>query len=404
MDQRNVSKLPADDQQRKKEMLEFLELLRSFSKMSAVYHRRRQTHKLKADFRDFLPRFTHLLRECVVNHQWPQALQLIHALTTEHYRADTSIYHVGMAALYQVQEDRTPMIDQFVKQVCRLRQVVSVEVYLDYLLYLINFGSLEEAKDLIQDMKRSTYTVQINTEKRREAQTLFYAYQGLVLYVEWKLMVSREQDQDLDEDVVSQMMSQGMSSQVARSTAESAMEYLVELKDKAGIFDVFVTSLVEMYNYYDIDAREILETYRKNNPTNPNAHRYMFEFEASQAASAQTQIDYLKSLMQLDPSNQLALTLFDLMGPECVEAVEVLFDYLDFDHCSNDLEAWSRLATALKQLPDNNELLTVVTKCWEMRKDWWPQVKFDIVGQDAANNKDLRKYQRRVKRALLELG
>ena len=49
-----------------------------------------------------------------------------------------------------------------------------------------------------------------------------------------------------------------------------------------------------MQSYYEHDVREVLVSYSKENPCNPNAHRYLYEYDASQEANEMSQIASLK--------------------------------------------------------------------------------------------------------------
>lgn len=49
------------------------------------------------------------------------------------------------------------------------------------------------------------------------------------------------------------MLSQGNSGQSARTIADSAKEYLIKVKDVPGVWDIFVTRLVEVSIFSFID-------------------------------------------------------------------------------------------------------------------------------------------------------
>ena len=53
-------------------------------------------------------------------------------------------------------------------------------------------------------------------------------------------------------------------------------------------------NIPQIYRYYDLDGKEMLETYRDNNPLNPNAHRYLYEFQTLNGLPMEDQISSLQ--------------------------------------------------------------------------------------------------------------
>jgi len=414
IDPRKDSQLSPDAQKSRKDMTDYLAMLNICRQITGVYQHKSYPHLAKVGVRDIVQKFIHLLRECMVTHQWPEVLKLVQALIDENdQKANKAIYHAGMAGLLQVEEDGSSLVDQFVRQIYHLQKVIPIEVLFDYLLYLMHNGNLEKAKDLMQELKsnklNNNLKKQLNTERRCHTHSLFYAYQGMILYFEWKQLIEKD---DYDEGAaslsqssfleISQMMSQGMSSQVARATADNAVELMKDVMNLAGIWDVFISPVIEIYRYYDLDGKEMLETYRDNNPLNPNAHRYLYEFQTLNGLPMEDQISSLQDLIRLDPSSPLALTLGQKLAETDPLRVAVIFDYLDFDHCCQDVEAWSHLADLLKQSLEENNVLVVheIKKCWDLRKDWWPYTRFDA----DTDNLVLKKYIKKVKKMLKSLG
>ncbi|CAL1538557.1 unnamed protein product [Lymnaea stagnalis] len=379
LDPEDGSLLSAEDQEHQLDLKEIFEYYIQCSRRLSEYHQLHHTNQSRCNFSNIVPRFMQLLRECVLTHQWPQALKLALALSKEARGTETTLWKIGLTCLYQEGERSRRFVEQFVKQLYMLQNLAVVEVMLDFLLFLLTHSNLEDAKNLVQELKQKTlFPSQLINERRKMAHKLFFAYQGLTLYAEWKLALMKLDEEENDLDLISQKLSLGSSTRSTKAIADSAVEYLVTIKDTSGVWDIFITRLVEVYEYYGEveEAQKILHAYRERNPTNPNAHRYLYELCSNNSEDEDVQLDCLKSIVQLDPCNSLCLKLYELTEANDSRAVSILFDYLDFDHCSGNEEVWASLANKLEQMQNDLELTEVVKSCWESRSDWWPVARF----------------------------
>ncbi|KAK0058384.1 TATA box-binding protein-associated factor RNA polymerase I subunit A [Biomphalaria pfeifferi] len=400
----NDCPLSEEDQIRKKELVEFFEHLNIYSRRLNDYFHCTSTN----NFYELVPRFLHLLRECLLTHQWQKALKLITALSNEARGQDSTMWKVGLACLFQDEERNSRLIQQFVNQVYILKGLAVVEVMLDYLLFLILKLNIEDAKGLVQELKLKTlFCSQLTNERRSMAHTLFFAYQGLVLYVEWKMVLMKIDDEEMEMDLISQKLSQGATANSARSIADRAVEYLITVKDLPGIWDIFISRIVEIYEYYGNtdEARKLLTSYRDRNASNPNAHFYLYKFEMNQDENPETRLDCLKQILRLDPSNELCLTLYNLLE-EFLEpkSVVYLFDFLDYEHCCHNEDVWEALADKLCQVNDNPLLAEIVREQWDIRRKWWPQTRLSITTNQIKISTRCQSLIQRVKDSLLCMG
>ncbi|CAG5122909.1 unnamed protein product [Candidula unifasciata] len=402
----SVSSLSEAETEERNELMKRLEYFEICCKKQADYYRLRHQQGTKYNFSTILSRFLQLIRECVLSHQWPEALNLIQSLCYEVTGVDCAIWKVGLACLFQDCEKNGRLVEQFVKQVCVLRSLTVVEVLLDYLLFILTQAQTADAMQLIKDLKENTqYANNLKNKKRMMAHTLFFAYQGLACYAEWKLAIFKvSQDND---DV---RMNLGKNTDTAKAVAESALEYLSTVKDVPGVWDIFITRLVEIHEYYGKveTARSILVSYRERNPGNPNAHRYLYEFESRSGGDEFVLLQCLQDIIHLDPCNPLCLTLYHLKEKNDPGAVALLFDYIDYTHCSQNEQVWQVLADKLNNANSNN-LEDVLKLCWETRRDWWPNVVFkdldlDVSATGVCQPGTLLWNKRIVRDVLLHLG
>ncbi|GFO13223.1 TATA-box-binding protein-associated factor RNA polymerase i subunit a-like [Plakobranchus ocellatus] len=351
-----------------------LKLLKESSRKHSDYYHCQRPYSLGNPVRDIVPRFVELLRECVLTHQWDKALKLVESMSHEMTSSDTTIWKIGTTCLLQMGEGKSTLLQQFVKQVSALRSIAVVEVLVEFLLHLFTQGKLMEAKDLALDLKKNTgYNVDMRDPKRQAAQTLFEAYQGLILYVEWKQAVYRQETDD-GQLLLDPSSQAGVPSSEPKLIADAAIDSLTVLKDKPGVWDIFLSRVVEMQAYYGAveDARNILMTYASKNPKNPNSHRYLYELETKTNNRPEIREQHLKDLIKLDPCNPHCVDLYHLIDQREPSSIALLFDYLDYHHCKNDLNVLELLADSLEAVSTNPRLATEVKLCWETRSGWWP--------------------------------
>ncbi|BFZ07054.1 hypothetical protein BsWGS_10092 [Bradybaena similaris] len=406
----NESSLSEAEREKKKELMKRLEYFVICSRKLTEYYRLRNHRGTKCNFSDILSRFTQLLRESVLSHQWPEALNMIQSLCYELTGVNSAIWKVGLACLYQDCKKNGRLVEQFVKQVCFLQSLTVVEVYLDYLLFLLTQTQTADAEQLIQDLKKNTPSAKYSKNKKRDmANALFFAYQGLAFYAEWKLAIFKQShDGDLgSEECQADNTSSQLNIEAVKEIAKQAVQHLGSIKDTPGVWDIFITRLVEIHEYNGEvkDARGILESYRDRNPGNPNAHRYLYEFESRHGGNELVMLQCLQDILHLDPCNPLCLALYHLKEKTDAGAVSLLFDYLDYTHCSQHEEVWQVLADKIRHAQSLN-LETALKECWETRRDWWPNVIFKDLDHSPTEMPDpgtLLWNKRIVEEALLNL-
>ena len=177
---------------------------------------------------------------------------------------------------------------------------------------------------------------------------------------------------------------------------------------------------MELLEYYDEHeaAKEILQTYKNNNSSNPNAHKFYYNHLKRHQGGATDRAEMIACLQELCdavPSDSLALELHELMcqnGQGTADTLCILFDYLDYFCRKNDNTAWQRLSEQLtsvyvscdndesaKRTSDDNLLhdedpaviasvsdmhkdKLAVEKCWKLRQSWWPGYHWTDTEQD----------------------
>ncbi|GFR93464.1 TATA box-binding protein-associated factor RNA polymerase I subunit A-like [Elysia marginata] len=294
---------PSKSSGTEKKTLALLDILRKSSRRHSDYYHCSRPWSLGSSLKDIIPRFVEMLRECVLTHQWDKALKLVEAMSRETTSLDSTIWKVGTACLLQMGESKSRLLRQFVKQVSALQQLAVVEVLLEFLFHLLTQGNLTEAKDLMLDFKKSSRRqVKMNDPKTKAAQTLFEAYQGLILYAQWKQAIHSQNHEhlELSQDIF-QCSQTSISTVEPRVLADAAIESLSSVRDKPGVWDIFLSRVVEMQVFYGSveEARNLLTEYAEKNSNNPNSHRYLYELETSTSNRQELRKKYLEVSLKL---------------------------------------------------------------------------------------------------------
>ena len=148
---------------------------------------------------------------------------------------------------------------------------------LEFAFYLITAkGELTEAYELVNSRYGQT---------PYSSNRLITLYLGLFEYTHWKVKNVKFSKTAGSHDVLDEAHGLHLFSNestfnenVRRQVdfhGKRALAYFAGLTEGSGVLDIFVTRHVELLSYYDRrdEARQILKSYRDNNPDNPNAHR-----------------------------------------------------------------------------------------------------------------------------------
>uniref|UniRef100_A0A8C5PFK9 TATA-box binding protein associated factor, RNA polymerase I subunit A n=1 Tax=Leptobrachium leishanense TaxID=445787 RepID=A0A8C5PFK9_9ANUR len=207
---------------------------------------------------------------------------------------------------------------------------------------------------------------------------LLQAYRALLDYRSWSHKKASAMEEDLD------FASQSSTAQEMYGFYKQASTSFQEILKYPGVWDPFVLCYVDLLESSGEkqQVENILREYAYNsrNPTNPNAHVYLYEFLKRNEAPNETLINVLKVLHELVPSHKLMIEFCRLLEKSVSEehgklALQVAFDLLDFSGWKEDLKAWKCLEKRLKKTLKCNRKDWVLD-VWESRKAWWPTYHF----------------------------
>ncbi|XP_041350613.1 TATA box-binding protein-associated factor RNA polymerase I subunit A-like isoform X2 [Gigantopelta aegis] len=333
-------------------------------------------HALKSSNHFYLvPRLFKLLQECLVTQRWSEALKVMNAIATEPLHTSNTIWRAGMEILYANPSGNMSLIGQLTNQLKVLSDINGKEVVLEYFMYLLTQGHLDDAKKAIQSANTIKRHGQKSNEKSNYINTLLRAYQGLVWYVEWLMSKQRHEfqtTQDRDNPGLVGVMSHINYEEKMKLQATKAVTCFQSVINGPGVWDIFITKYIELLEYMQDEekAHNVLLSYCEKNEDNPNAYCYLYEFQIRQGESDDQVIKTLSLLADKDPSNKLVLDLCNLIK-DTPKEVEHLFNLLDYPMWNETLLPWQQLLSFLENIKSRPSL-KVLDQCWNMRKDWWP--------------------------------
>ncbi|KAM9316860.1 TATA box-binding protein-associated factor RNA polymerase I subunit A [Gastrophryne carolinensis] len=257
---------------------------------------------------------------------------------------------------------------------------IGVENYLpislEQVYYLLCDGQTEEAYRVLSVAESWRFgKISISQDRLRK---LLQAYKAVLDYRSWMDKRSTANHAEMD------YSSQSRTSQHMNGLFRQAAIGFQAILQYPGVWDPFVLCYVDLLEFSgdQSGAEKVLTDYAYNskNPTNPNAHVYLYQFLKRNGASKETLIKVLKILYSLVPSHQLMLQLSKLLRKSKSEedqqlSLRVLFDLLDFCGWKDSEEAWSALAKRMKRIKKCGQS-SWISEIWTSRSDWWPSYHF----------------------------
>ncbi|XP_077968254.1 TATA box-binding protein-associated factor RNA polymerase I subunit A-like isoform X2 [Styela clava] len=271
-----------------------------------------------------------------------------------------------------------------------------VHILYEYVLYLMvkkDFQSAKEALAFFQSSFKSYHCSRVTIENWMDFWSpVLEGYLGMLDFLSWKEMGSNLQSTFL-------LTENDQEQSVRTLTAERAIQRFEITLQSPGVWDMFIQKYVTMLE--DMGrieaAEEVLRSNSCNNPENPNAHKYWYEFLLRHSKIDITTENKIESLTRLRgvASSDIymidlhclkmnhALTNFDEKVKFVTEvslAHSILMDMLDYEDLMNDEKAWGALAKSLRTVKDlkSDAFKKMLQDLWytSKRHIWWPKYHF----------------------------
>ncbi|XP_013783652.1 uncharacterized protein LOC106467819 [Limulus polyphemus] len=314
-----------------------------------------------------------VLMACLMNHRYEAAAKIMQALSMVVHNLDHIIYKGGLQILENHPSSTEEQIQYFIRQLKNLGFINKREIILEHLIYLLKQGKLQQAQT---DVNHLLSRHRCYIRKNQVVDTTMKAYMGLLDYIQWAHLVNSSLDQtDENEKCLSQ--------QAINCHAEKAVKAFQEVLKVPGQWDIFVLKLVEMLEYDNRidDAIADLEMYATNNPTHLHSHIYLFEFLKRQGRDPDKQLECLKKIVRISPSDPRVLELVDMLEPRengIEKCIRLLFTYVDQYPNKTSLKAWEKLASLIADVykrPTQSKL-NLLRRSWKSRSSYWPAYHF----------------------------
>ncbi|XP_006824851.1 TATA box-binding protein-associated factor RNA polymerase I subunit A-like [Saccoglossus kowalevskii] len=350
----------------------------------------------------------YLLRECLLNHRWREANQVIESLCLEPQEMEEVIWKCGAEIIYNHAKASPGIVDLFFGKMETVTSHHRAQKSLEKAFYFLSKGDIEEAYRAIK-LKRYTKSFVSDEEGVAQDEWVYITklYCGMIEYVLW----AEDKDEMMDvEKEIDAASDSGTEETLPSTHARTAVSYLDDITDKPGIWDIFVTKHVEILEYYGrtADAKHILEKYAETNAENPNAHKYLYQFLKRNNPEPSKLISILKDILSLIPSDELAIDLCTIVhtcGASETLTLPYLFDMLDYACWQTAVKPWQLLADVIVNIYRNaatNEV-TALGDCWRIRNNWWPQYHFRVDQIDTCDCSDLLKSKAVIAALLIDI-
>ncbi|XP_078001122.1 TATA box-binding protein-associated factor RNA polymerase I subunit A-like [Glandiceps talaboti] len=324
----------------------------------------------------------HLLRECLLNHRWIEAGQVLRAICLEPNNMEDVVWKCGIQIMYNHPKTGPGIVRVFNVYLQKLMIHDHSQKTVEHAFYLLSKGELEEAYSTLNQAKiLSNRNIHSSKKEMEEIwHTMVFLYRGLINYVMWlesKTTINTDVQTDLD------MQSGYDKSNEMVRYGNDAAECFEVVMNTPGVWDIFITKYVEILEYqerYD-EAQAVLHKYRDSNSNNPNAHKYLYSFLKKHDAHPNESVLVLKDLLYLVPSDELAMDMSEIVQKSADNpalALPFLFDMLDYACWQDDIKPWEMLADLLILISkrNNREGLKIKRECWTSRSSWWPSYHF----------------------------
>lgn len=318
------------------------------------------------------------------------------------------IWEVGNEILYNhpcLRYDPNLVMDhKIAAQHLSAQDVCRARILYEYGLWMLRIGDISEAREVFRSfhtkgVKRTfTSNYKIHKEMMSTWLPIFEAYLGLIDWISWKHMKDADQPMDDDIDTSPRMV-----------MAEQAVFHFETMFQSKGNWDLFVIKYLEIMEHVDriSEAEETLRSYALNNPENPNAYKYRYEFlvrHPETPDNVNLRIQTLSRLKEIAPSEYYMLDLHNLRLDSAfaalqtnynqfvsmaVMAVAVCIDMLDFDRWKYNEKMWTEFASNLRKVKKamkKEEFKKMLEVIWikSMRNSWWPLYHFSPVEVERA--------------------
>ncbi|XP_053407896.1 TATA box-binding protein-associated factor RNA polymerase I subunit A-like [Mercenaria mercenaria] len=339
-----------------------------------------------------LPQLFHLLRQCLLNHRWSEALQVLQNVVHVPIGSSQTVWKVGTELLSMEAEDNRDLIQQLFSQMKVLSDLDAKEVVMEFVVYLLKIGDDAEATTVMQEVRKRHGLKKVTSgDREKYMEKLHKAYLGLLWYLEWKKYkkqcdeLSMQRSGFRQSDSLSQHLMQSQKQSLTmqiKNFSDRAISCFKELEGYPGVWDIFVTKHAELLvcDGKQMDAFSLLKSYCDNNGDSLNAHKYLYDFCQKHFPEHDDKIWSLKIVAQLSPSDGLVLDLCSQLiadGDIC-SAVPLLFNLLDYSCWQAIEQPWRMMSKCLKKIykqRSESEML-VIQDCWTVRESWWSAYHF----------------------------
>ncbi|XP_041467869.1 TATA box-binding protein-associated factor RNA polymerase I subunit A-like [Lytechinus variegatus] len=317
-----------------------------------------------------------MLKECILQEKWEDSIQILCAQCTYQRPDIECLWKFGAHVLQNHPDSNAEQIEDLYRFVRKINTTNPYQKKLEHALFLLRQDRMKDALTTLSEMwpasKKCANKESNQPEIRKK---LISANAGLIEYCQWHEKIKGRGDDEVVEDA---------------TLRKRALTNLGKFNNEPGVWDIFITKQVEMLETKEGSinkAEQILNNYLSNNPGNPNAHVYLYQFIKRNKPTKTNKLKtLLKKLATLLPASDYTLEYVDLLekteSAELAEVLPLIFNMADYSTCRYHIALWKTLVEHILPVVESKDkpAKAILKKCWSSRKSWWTSYHFDRHG------------------------
>nr|XP_054758143.1 TATA box-binding protein-associated factor RNA polymerase I subunit A-like isoform X2 [Lytechinus pictus] len=317
-----------------------------------------------------------MLKECILQEKWEDSIKILCALCTYQRPDIECLWKFGAHVLQNHPDSNAEQIEDLYRFVRKINTANPYQKKLEHALFLLRQERMKDALTTLSEMWPASKQFANKESNQPEIRKkLISANAGLIEYCQWHEKTKGRGDDEVVEDA---------------TLRKRALTNLGKFNNDPGVWDIFITKQVEMLEIKEGSinkAEQILNNYLSNNPGNPNAHVYLYQFiKRNKPTNTNKLKTLLKKLATLLPASEYTLEYVDLLekteSAELAEVLPLIFNMADYSTCRYHIALWKTLVEHILPVVESKDkpAKAILKKCWSSRKSWWTSYHFDKHG------------------------
>eukprot|EP00057_Strongylocentrotus_purpuratus_P026710 XP_011681184.1 PREDICTED: TATA box-binding protein-associated factor RNA polymerase I subunit A [Strongylocentrotus purpuratus] len=347
---------------------------------------------------------SNMVKECVLQEKWEDANRVLCTMCLYQTPNVECLWKFGAHVLQNHPSGNAELVEDLYRFVRKINMTNPYQKKLEHALFLLRENRMKDAFTTLTEMWGvSGRWVEQQSNQPEIRKKMNSAYTGLMGYCQWLEKRKNGGDDDRGEIVIKEA-----------TLRKRALNNLGKFNDDPGVWDIFITKQVEMLEAKENNvgkAEELLNNYLSQNPGNPNAHVYLYQFLKRHNKTKKLK-PVLKKLATILPAEDYTLEYVNLLleqkkgSADSAEVLPMLFKMADYSTCRYNTALWETLLEHVIAVVESRskQAKALLKECWSRRKSWWTRYHFDKHGASESVKKNPDVAQRKAILASIFFG